>query len=121
MAELRWTPEQVRAIESADDTLLVANAGTGKTTTVVGKILWRLGMPFGIAEETGVELPPPEDRLAMASSGVESKAGCSRRCHAAPGDSDATQQPARKRTKCPSKDHPWRHPYNTKQTRKAAP
>ena len=56
MTDVRWTPEQVRAIQSTDDTLLVANAGTGKTTTVVGKILWHLGMPFGTAEDTGAEL-----------------------------------------------------------------
>ena len=61
MDELRWTPEQVRAIRSEDDTLLVANAGTGKTTTVVGKIMWRLGLPFGVSEETGEPLEPPAD------------------------------------------------------------
>lgn len=60
MAEIRWTPEQAEAIRSTDDTLLVANAGTGKTTTVVGKILWLLGMPFGVEEETGEPLAPPE-------------------------------------------------------------
>ena len=59
MAEIRWTPEQVRAIRSEDDTLLVANAGTGKTTTVVGKIMWRLGLPFGVNGETGEPLAPP--------------------------------------------------------------
>ncbi len=59
MAEIRWTTEQVRAIRSEDDTLLVANAGTGKTTTVVGKIMWRLGIPFGVNEETGEPLAPP--------------------------------------------------------------
>ncbi len=61
MAEIRWTPEQVRAIRSEDDTLLVANAGTGKTTTVVGKIMWRLGFPFGVSEETGEPIEPPAD------------------------------------------------------------
>ncbi|WP_419949884.1 UvrD-helicase domain-containing protein [Candidatus Palauibacter sp.] len=59
MPEIRWTPEQVRAIRSESDTLLVANAGTGKTTTVVGKILWRLGLPFGVNGETGQPLEPP--------------------------------------------------------------
>ncbi len=59
MAEIRWTPEQVRAIRSEDDTLLVANAGTGKTTTVVGKIMWRLGLPFGVNGATGEPLAPP--------------------------------------------------------------
>ena len=51
VAELVWTPEQVDAIQSTADTLLVANAGTGKTTTVVGKILWHLGLPFGTDED----------------------------------------------------------------------
>ncbi len=55
-----WTEEQVEAIESEDDTLLVANAGTGKTTTVVGKIMWCLGLPFGIDPATGEPPAPPE-------------------------------------------------------------
>lgn len=59
MAEICWTPEQLHAIRSEDDTLLVANAGTGKTTTVVGKIMWRLGLPFGVNGETGEPLAPP--------------------------------------------------------------
>ena len=59
MPEIHWTPEQVRAIRSESDTLLVANAGTGKTTTVVGKILWRLGLPFGVNGETRQPLEPP--------------------------------------------------------------
>lgn len=65
MAEIRWTPEQVRAIRSEDDTLLVANAGTGKTTTVVGKIMWRLGLPFGVSEETGERIEPPADPCGL--------------------------------------------------------
>lgn len=65
MAEIRWTPEQVRAIRSEDDTLLVANAGTGKTTTVVGKIMWRLGLPFGVNGETGEEIEPPADPCGL--------------------------------------------------------
>lgn len=65
MAEIRWTPEQVRAIRSEDDTLLVANAGTGKTTTVVGKIMWRLGYPFGVSEETGAPIEPPANRCRL--------------------------------------------------------
>jgi len=60
MADLRWTPQQVEAIRSPGDTLLVANAGTGKTTTVVGKVLWHLGLPFGV-DESGAPLPPPDD------------------------------------------------------------
>ncbi|WP_419861102.1 UvrD-helicase domain-containing protein [Candidatus Palauibacter sp.] len=65
MAEIRWTPEQVRAIRSEDDTLLVANAGTGKTTTVVGKIMWRLGLPFGVNGETGEMIEPPADPCGL--------------------------------------------------------
>ena len=58
MTEPRWTHQQVQAIVSADDTLLAASAGTGKTTTVVGKIMWRLGLPFGLDGETGEPLAP---------------------------------------------------------------
>ncbi len=66
MPEIRWTQEQVEAITSTSDTLLSANAGTGKTTTVVGKILWQLGIPFGVAEETGLPLPGPDVRCDLA-------------------------------------------------------
>ena len=44
MSERRWTVEQAAAITATEDVLLTANAGTGKTTTVVGKILWSLGL-----------------------------------------------------------------------------
>ncbi|MFW6198861.1 MAG: UvrD-helicase domain-containing protein, partial [Acidobacteriota bacterium] len=65
MAELRWTPQQADALRSTVDTLLVANAGTGKTTTVVGKILWLLGLPFGLEDDSGEPLsPPPENQRA---------------------------------------------------------
>jgi ATP-dependent helicase/nuclease subunit A len=47
MAEPLWTPEQQAAILADHDVLLTANAGTGKTTTVVGKILWLLGLDVG--------------------------------------------------------------------------
>jgi len=60
MSEIRWTPQQTAAIRSEDDTLLVANAGTGKTTTVVGKIMWLLGLPYGVDPETGEPPAPPE-------------------------------------------------------------
>ena len=60
MSEIRWTPQQTAAIRSEDDTLLVANAGTGKTTTVVGKIMWLLGLPYGVDSETGEPPAPPE-------------------------------------------------------------
>jgi ATP-dependent helicase/nuclease subunit A len=52
MASVRWTDEQKAAILTRRDTLLAASAGTGKTTTVVGKILWLLGLELG--------LEPPE-------------------------------------------------------------
>jgi len=44
MAET-WTAEQHAAITEHRHLLLAANAGTGKTATVVGKILWQLGLP----------------------------------------------------------------------------
>ncbi|MBW3535008.1 MAG: UvrD-helicase domain-containing protein, partial [Gemmatimonadetes bacterium] len=47
MSRTPWTTEQRTALMSEGDTLLVANAGTGKTTTVVGKILWLLGLDGG--------------------------------------------------------------------------
>lgn len=53
MTRPAWTSEQQEAILSLDDTLLSANAGTGKTTTVVGKIQWLLGLDVG--------LEPPSD------------------------------------------------------------
>ena len=51
MADRRWTREQAAAIEATRDALLVANAGTGKTTTVVAKILWLLGLERGEVED----------------------------------------------------------------------
>jgi ATP-dependent exoDNAse (exonuclease V) beta subunit len=63
MTDARWTGEQVRAITSGGHTLLEANAGTGKTTTVVGAILWRLGVDIG-GDETGRPVPPcPPSRV----------------------------------------------------------
>ncbi|MQA89216.1 MAG: AAA family ATPase [Gemmatimonas sp.] len=58
MADLQWTGEQVAAILGRRDTLLSANAGSGKTTTVVGKILWLLGLDAGVNGDTGEPLPP---------------------------------------------------------------
>jgi ATP-dependent helicase/nuclease subunit A len=58
MSEFTWTPEQVAAITSEEDTLLVANAGTGKTSTVVGKVLWQLGLDSGAGNESGDPIPP---------------------------------------------------------------
>ncbi|MBR9990559.1 MAG: UvrD-helicase domain-containing protein [Gemmatimonadetes bacterium] len=48
MTEHAWTDEQRAAILADHDLLLTANAGTGKTTTVVGKILWLLGIEPGL-------------------------------------------------------------------------
>jgi ATP-dependent exoDNAse (exonuclease V) beta subunit len=48
MAEPMWTDEQRTAILEDGDVLLTANAGTGKTTTVVGRILWLLGIETGL-------------------------------------------------------------------------
>ena len=61
MAEIRWTEEQIAAIRSEEDTLLVANAGTGKTTTVVAKIMWLLGLPYGVDPATGAPPEPPAE------------------------------------------------------------
>ncbi len=66
MAELAWTDEQVAAILALDDTLLVANAGTGKTTTVVGKVLWLLGLPYGVDATSGKPLPRCPDPCTLA-------------------------------------------------------
>ena len=52
-----WTGEQAAAIQARGHTLLEANAGTGKTTTVIGKILWHLGLPVGIDEDVGRAIP----------------------------------------------------------------
>ena len=66
MAEFRWTGEQARAILAEDHTLLEANAGTGKTTTVIGKIRWLLGLPLEIDETTGAEIPPCENPCRLS-------------------------------------------------------
>lgn len=62
MSDVRWTAEQVAAITSLGPTLLEANAGTGKTTTVVGAILWRLGFDLGTDEDGKPLEPCPADR-----------------------------------------------------------
>ena len=56
MSEFGWTPEQARAITAEGHTLLAASAGTGKTTTIVGKILWLLGLDVGRSQD-GEPLP----------------------------------------------------------------
>jgi superfamily I DNA/RNA helicase len=53
MAEVRWTREQEAALLTGRDALLSANAGSGKTTTIVGKVLWLLGLDVGVSDETG--------------------------------------------------------------------
>lgn len=60
MSWLPWTPEQADALTATRDALLVANAGTGKTTTVVGKIAWLLGLDVG-EDEKGERIPRCED------------------------------------------------------------
>ena len=45
---VHWTDEQAAAVTASGDVLLAASAGTGKTTTVVGKILWMLGLEAGL-------------------------------------------------------------------------
>jgi ATP-dependent exoDNAse (exonuclease V) beta subunit len=65
MSEFRWTAEQARAIQSLGQTMLSASAGTGKTTTVIGKILWHLGLDVGVNRDTGEPVPPcPEAQRA---------------------------------------------------------
>ncbi len=57
MAEFRWTEEQVRVLSERDHALLSANAGTGKTRTVIGKIGWMLGLDIGPGPD-GTPIPP---------------------------------------------------------------
>ena len=56
----RLTPEQVAAVTATRHALLTSNAGTGKTTTVVAKILWHLGYEVGV-DERGGPIPPCPD------------------------------------------------------------
>jgi ATP-dependent exoDNAse (exonuclease V) beta subunit len=55
-----WTDEQAAAVTASGDVLLAASAGTGKTTTVVGKILWMLGLEAGTQGDPGTPLHPCE-------------------------------------------------------------
>ncbi len=66
MGELGWTEQQVAAIRAQDNTLLVANAGTGKTTTVVGKVLWLLGLEYGLDPATGQPLAPCSEPCGLS-------------------------------------------------------
>jgi ATP-dependent exoDNAse (exonuclease V) beta subunit len=59
MSEQKWTAEQRAAFVADQHTLLVANAGTGKTTTIVQKILWLLGFDIG----PGIERCPDPCKL----------------------------------------------------------
>lgn len=62
MTDLTCTAEQADAITATGHTLLAANAGTGKTTTVIWKVLWHLGLLKVVREDTGKPLPPcPEE------------------------------------------------------------
>lgn len=55
------------AVTRTSHTLLAANAGTGKTTTVVGKILWHLGLARGVSEDTDEALSacPADKRIEL--------------------------------------------------------
>jgi len=66
MAEFSWTAQQAAAITTEKDTLLVANAGTGKTSTVIGKVLWQLGLDVGAPREDGVSIPSCADPCGLA-------------------------------------------------------
>src|SRR5262245_4619965 len=66
MSEMRWTSEQAAALTAEGHRLLVANAGTGKTTTVVHKILWLLGEDVGVNAETGERIPRCPEPCALA-------------------------------------------------------
>jgi ATP-dependent exoDNAse (exonuclease V) beta subunit len=57
---VQWTDEQAAAVTATGDVLLAASAGTGKTTTVVGKILWLLGLEAGRSGDPPTSLPPCE-------------------------------------------------------------
>jgi len=52
-----WTAEQAVVLGFTESGLLSANAGTGKTTTIVGKILWMLGLDVGRSAD-GTQIPP---------------------------------------------------------------
>ena len=51
MSKFAWTNEQAAALTASTDVLLTANAGTGKTLTIVGKIMWMLGLKTGHSED----------------------------------------------------------------------
>ena len=65
MREMRWTDEQVDAITASGNVLLAASAGTGKTTTIVGKVMWMLGLDVGVRASTGEPVPPCPSPCAL--------------------------------------------------------
>ncbi|MFQ5690596.1 MAG: UvrD-helicase domain-containing protein [Gemmatimonadota bacterium] len=65
MPDFRWTDEQAEAIIARGHVLLAASAGTGKTTTLVGKILWLLGLDVGVRAGDGQPLPPCPDPCTL--------------------------------------------------------
>jgi ATP-dependent helicase/nuclease subunit A len=75
---VRWTREQAAVLISTDNGLLSANAGTGKTTTIVGKILWMLGLEVGRGEDGEAINPCPNTcRLdEIAAITFTEKAAC---------------------------------------------
>ena len=78
MPELRWTSQQIGAITAAGNTLLEANAGTGKTATVIGKIQWLLGLDLP-PDWQGNTLPPcpePCNLHEVAAITFTEKAAC---------------------------------------------
>src|SRR5688572_13820 len=60
-----WTKEQAAAITAQHHTMLVANAGTGKTTTVIGKVLWQLGEDVGVTDD-GKRIPLCSDPCRLS-------------------------------------------------------
>lgn len=78
MAEFRWTGEQMRVLRARDHALLSANAGTGKTQTVIGKIAWVLGLDVGPGPD-GAPIPPCSDPCRLdeiAAITFTEKAAC---------------------------------------------
>ncbi len=57
MGKFAWTKEQETALTSSKDVLLTANAGTGKTLTIVGKIMWMMGLQVGSSEGKHETIP----------------------------------------------------------------
>lgn len=78
MAELRWTDEQARVLLESGNVLLSANAGTGKTATIVGKLGWLLGLDVGHRAD-GRPIPPCPDPCGLdevAAVTFTEKAAC---------------------------------------------